>query len=90
MEATKKYVNVKAGSQLTLNEKSIEEDSKWDDFHGIAVSNSANLSVETALARYRDLWHMEEAFRVAKCTLKTRPIFLGPLIELKPTSYFAL
>ena len=27
------------------------------------------------LSRYRDLWHVEEAFRVAKCTLKTRPIF---------------
>lgn len=71
----KKYVNVKAGSQLTLNEKAIEEDSKWDGFHGIAVSNSANLGVETALARYRDLWRVEEAFRIAKCTLKTRPIF---------------
>jgi transposase len=71
----KKYINIKAGSQLTLNEKAIEEDAKWDGFHGIAVSNSANLSVETALARYRDLWHVEEAFRVAKCTLKTRPIF---------------
>lgn len=71
----KKYVNVKVGSQLILNEKAIEEDAKWDGFHGIAVSNSANLSVETALARYRDLWHVEEAFRIAKCTLKTRPIF---------------
>jgi transposase len=71
----KKYINIKAGSQLSLNEDAIEEDAKWDGFHGIAVSNSANLSVETALARYRDLWHVEEAFRVAKCTLKTRPIF---------------
>ena len=41
----------------------------------IAVANSAGLSVGQALARYRDLWHIEEAFRIAKCTLKTRPIF---------------
>ncbi len=71
----KKYTNIKEGSLLTLNEKAIEEDAKWDGFHGIAVSNSAKLSIEEALSRYRDLWHVEEAFRIAKCTLKTRPIF---------------
>jgi transposase len=71
----KKYTTVKEGSLLTLNEKTIEEDAKWDGFHGIAVANSAQLSVGQALARYRDLWHVEEAFRIAKCTLKTRPIF---------------
>jgi transposase len=71
----KKYTNIKAGSLLTLNEKAIEEDAKWDGFHGIAVSNSSKLTVGQALGRYRDLWRVEEAFRVAKCTLKTRPIF---------------
>jgi transposase len=71
----KKFTNIKEGSLITLNEKAIEEDAKWDGFHGIAVSNSAKLTVEQALARYRDLWRVEEAFRIAKCTLKTRPIF---------------
>ena len=71
----KKFTNVKQGSLLTLNEKAIEEDSGWDGFHGIAVSNSTKLSVSEALARYRELWHVEEAFRIVKCTLKTRPIF---------------
>ena len=71
----KKYTNVKSGSSLTLNEDAIKEDSEWDGFHGIAVSNSSGLTVEQALSRYRDLWHVEEAFRVAKSTLKTRPIF---------------
>lgn len=71
----KKYTNVKDGSLVTINEKAIEEDARWDGFHGIAVSKSAKLSVDQALARYKDLWHVEEAFRVAKCTLKTRPIF---------------
>lgn len=71
----KKYTTVEKGALLTLNEKAIEEDAKWDGFHGLAVSKSARLSVGQALARYRDLWRVEEAFRVAKCTLKTRPIF---------------
>jgi hypothetical protein len=74
---------------ITLNEKAIEEDAKWDGFHGIAVSNSSKLTVERALSRYRDLYHVEEAFRVVKCTLKTRPIFsLGT--PPYPHTYIAL
>jgi transposase len=71
----KKFTNIKEGSLVTLNEKAIEEDAQWDGFHGIAVSNSAKLGIEEALSRYRDLWRVEEAFRIVKCTLKTRPIF---------------
>lgn len=71
----RKFTKVKEGSLLTINQEAIEEDGKWDGFHGIAVSNSSGLTVEQALSRYRDLWHVEEAFRVAKSTLKTRPIF---------------
>lgn len=71
----KKFTTVKKGSEITLDEKAIEEDEKWDGFHGIAVSNSSKLTVEEALARYRDLWRVEEAFRIVKCTLKTRPIY---------------
>ena len=40
----KKFTNVKDGSLLTINEKAIEEDAKWDGFHGIAVSNSSKLT----------------------------------------------
>lgn len=71
----KRYTTVKEGSIITINEKALQADAEWDGFHGIAVSNSAKLAVEEALARYKELWRIEEAFRVAKCTLKTRPIF---------------
>lgn len=71
----KKYTKVKRGSALEVNQQAIDADASWDGFHGIAVSNSSGLTVEQALARYKELWHVEEAFRVAKCTLKTRPIF---------------
>lgn len=71
----KKYTTIKAGSLITINKEAVQSDVLWDGFHGIAVANSANLSPEAALSRYRDLWHVEEAFRVAKSTLKTRPIF---------------
>jgi transposase len=71
----KKYTTIKTGSLITINEEAVQADALWDGFHGIAVANSAKLNPESALSRYRDLWHVEEAFRVAKSTLKTRPIF---------------
>ena len=71
----KKFTNVKEGSQVILNKKAIKEDEEWDGFHGIAVSRKSNLGVKEALNRYRSLWRVEEAFRVAKCTLETRPVF---------------
>jgi transposase len=73
--AYKKFSVVKKGSKVTLNEEAIEKDVAWDGFHGISVSKGANLSTQEALSRYADLWRIEETFRVAKTTLKTRPIF---------------
>ena len=71
----KKYTDVKGGSAVIIDEEAIKEDALWDGFHGIAVSNGSKMGVKEALSRYRDLWRVEEAFRVAKCTLKTRPMF---------------
>lgn len=71
----KKFTTIEKGTLIKLNEKAIEEDAAWDGFHGIAVSKNANLSFSDALTRYRDLWRIEETFRIAKSTLKARPIF---------------
>ena len=71
----KKYFSISKEATISLNQKAIDKDASWDGFHGIALSNSANLSIEDALSRYKDLWHVEETFRIAKSTLKTRPIF---------------
>jgi transposase len=71
----KKYTTIQKGSSAVLNEEAVQNDAAWDGFHGLAVSNSAGLSVQEALSRYKELWHIEEAFRVAKSTLRTRPIF---------------
>ena len=57
----KKYTTVKKGSSIELNQSAIEADEAWDGFHGIAVANSAGLSVTHDLARYRELWRVEEA-----------------------------
>lgn len=71
----KKFTSIKKGSQIALDQQAIMADAAWDGFHGIAVSEGAGLRVEEAINRYRDLWRVEETFRIAKSTLKTRPIF---------------
>ena len=71
----KKFTTVKEGSLISLNQTAIDRDAAWDGFHGIAVSHSAGLSIQEALTKYKELWHVEETFRVAKTTLRTRPMF---------------
>ncbi len=71
----KKYINIQPDTSVTINQKALDEDATWDGFHGIAVSHGCGLDPKQALARYRDLWRVEETFRIAKYTLRTRPIF---------------
>jgi transposase len=71
----KKYINVDKSSSISLNDTAIEYDKSWDGFHGLAVSNQNNITPMMALSKYKDLWHVEETFRIAKSTLKARPIF---------------
>ncbi len=52
----KKYTDVKNGSLIAINEAAIEEDSTWDGFHEIAVSNGSKVTIKEALSRYKDLW----------------------------------
>lgn len=70
---TKRYVTVEK-TKVTLNEQKIKEESLWDGFHGI-ITNIEDQTAKELLSRYRQLWRIEEAFRVCKHTLKMRPIY---------------
>jgi len=70
----KKYLNIPSGSDISLNEKKLEEAAKWDGLHGI-ITNSQTLSPRDLLEHYRGLWQVEESFRITKHDLKVRPIF---------------
>jgi transposase len=69
----RKYLKVEGKSSLYLNEEKIAALSKWDGLHGVITN--ANLSGEEILARYHDLWKVEDAFRVTKHDLAVRPVF---------------
>ena len=70
---TKKYVTVEK-TKARFNEEKIKEDSRWDGLSGV-ISNMEDKSAEQLLSRYRQLWKIEEAFRVCKHTLKMRPVY---------------
>ena len=69
----RKYLKVEGKSNLYLNEEKIAASSKWDGLQGVITN--ANLSGEEILARYNDLWTVEDAFRVSKHDLAVRPVF---------------
>lgn len=70
----KKFVSEANPGKFKLNEEKVASDAKWDGLHGI-ITNSKTLSAEEALGHYRNLWQVEESFRIQKHDLKMRPIF---------------
>lgn len=70
---TKKFIKI-SGGQAEIDPDKIEMDSIWDGFHGVITSDKIRNNADI-LASYRDLWQIEEAFRVSKHDLKMRPIY---------------
>ena len=73
---TKKYLKIDRKGQKTagLDEQKIKQDAMWDGIHGV-ITNHQDLDPESVLKKYRNLWQIEEAFRVNKHDLKMRPIY---------------
>ncbi len=70
-----RFLQVDRGA-VRLNEEAIEKDKEFDGLHGVWTSLEASLaSPQQVVAQYRELWRIEEGFRVLKSTLAVRPIF---------------
>lgn len=69
-----KYLKLNGISKIELNEEKIQEDAKWDGLHGV-ITNANNLSYDQILHHYRNLWQVEESFRITKHDLKVRPVY---------------
>jgi len=68
----KKYLNVTNGN-ISLNEERIKEEEAWDGLKGL-ITNSSLADLEI-LAQYKNLYQVEESFRITKHDLKIRPVF---------------
>lgn len=70
----RKYLKINSHAKLEFNEEKILAEKAWDGLHGVQT-NAKNLSEVETLKQYRNLWQVEEAFRINKHDLKIRPVF---------------
>jgi len=71
---TKKYIIVGDNMKARVHEQKIKEESLWDGLYAV-ITNIPDQSAHELLSRYRQLWKIEQAFRVCKHTLKMRPVY---------------
>lgn len=69
-----KYIALEGNLSGKIDQQKIDEDERWDGYYGIET-NCKNLSAQTLLTYYHDLWRIEESFRIFKSHLETRPVF---------------
>ena len=71
---THRYIRIEGKARLVVDEARVKEASRWDGLKGV-VTNLRGVSAAEILSRYRDLWKIEESFRITKHDLRARPIF---------------
>ena len=61
---------------LVLDQVKINEEKKYDGYYAIVTSELDDAD-EKIIDRYRELWHIEDTFKITKNVLDTRPVFLS-------------
>jgi transposase len=69
-------VLVDAGKHPVLDEAAIKEAEMCDGYYCI-ITSETHLSGHEVIDIYKGLWQIEEAFRIAKTDLSTRPVFVN-------------
>lgn len=71
----KRYIATKGKKKLTgLDEEKIKNDQRWDGLYGIQT-NQIDMNNDQIIEAYHQLWKIENAFRLLKTTMRTRPVF---------------
>ena len=68
-----KYLKMEGEIKISIDTQKYISDAKWDGLKGY-VTNS-KLSDKEIISNYRNLWHIEKAFRMSKTDLRIRPIY---------------
>lgn len=69
----KKEEDGKIGT-FSINEEKIKEEEEFDGLHGV-ITNDLNTKAEDIIKRYKQLYMIEDSFRVCKTNLEIRPIY---------------
>ncbi|QTE23602.1 IS1634 family transposase [Polaribacter cellanae] len=68
-----KYLKIEGEIKVTIDRDKFEKDKKWDGLKGYITNCSLNS--EEIINNYKNLWHIEKAFRMSKTDLRIRPIY---------------
>jgi len=68
-----KYLKLTGEVSIEINYEKYNQDKVWDGLKGY-VTNT-RLTDEAVMENYKNLWHIEKAFRMSKTDLRIRPIY---------------
>jgi len=68
-----KYLKMEGEVVIEIDYNKYNNDSVWDGLKGYVTN--AKLSDKEILENYKNLWHIERAFRMSKTDLRIRPIY---------------
>lgn len=68
-----KFLKMKGEIEVELDSVKVEADQKWDGLKGFVTNTS--LTMDEVMDNYKQLWHIEKAFRMSKSDLRFRPIY---------------
>jgi transposase len=68
-----KYLKISGKVDIAIDYAKFEKDAVWDGLKGY-MTNS-RMSTKTIINQYKELWHIERAFRISKTDLRVRPIY---------------
>jgi transposase len=68
-----KYLKLTGDVEIEIDYSKYEQDNVWDGLKGYVTNTK--LTDKEVLESYRNLWHIEKAFRMSKTDLRIRPIY---------------
>jgi len=68
-----KYLQLAGEIDIKIDYTRFEQDARWDGLKGYITNTK--LSDDTVLENYKNLFHIERAFRMSKTDLRIRPIY---------------
>lgn len=68
-----KYLRLTGQAHISIDYEKFEADQRWDGLKGYLTNTT--LSKDHLIANYRQLWHIEKAFRISKTDLRIRPVY---------------
>ena len=68
-----KFLSLDGEVKVAINYDMVAYASKWDALKGDLTNT--DILIWGVYTAYHDLWHVEQAFRIAKSKIKIRPMF---------------